>query len=239
MRKLLFVFTLTAVAAQADMKSPCHSSVHSSRGNASKAESPREFATKNDAIAYYSTRLMELSSDTVAKRGGGRNSTTIIDETRWYAGGVAPENYLGSTYEWTQYSRNTCGTVIAWPRSEFVIYENFTFKDVARSLKKTFKGKAVTVAIGISSTADISESARTRAQKNLVESGGNYKNENGKPIRLPPLNRMIRKRFGFASMKTVYLKHGAMFLLFDCDESKDDVNVRIMQSSQNIGKKGV
>lgn len=186
----------------------------------------RLFSSEVEATKYY--RELEKNYPVVASstsRGGGRGSTTYTTETRYYSGSLYSEaNYLGSTFSWEQYSHNTCGTVVPYPDSNWTVEDVFEYTK-SKKMSERHRGMLVSVKIGVSSPAPVSASTRLRAMKNLVESGGNYRDDAGKPRRLLPLQKVLRMRYRFRSHKMIYWDDRAGFLLFDVDPTKVDKTV--------------
>lgn len=182
----------------------------------------RFFASTAEATKYYGKLERDRPVGTSSSsRGSGRGTITYVTETRWYS--VSSGEYLGSDFFSTMTSYNTCGTVVAYPDSDWTLLESFEYLDQPSSVRR--KGMFVAVKIGISSTASIGSHARLRAMKNLVESGGNYRDKNDKPRRLLSLQRVLRMRYRFKSCKILYWGDCAGFVLFDVDESKENKSI--------------
>jgi len=182
------------------------------------------FDTPTIAAKYYSSFEQSGSQGaSSSSRGGGRYSSITTLETRWYS--VPSYTYLGSDFAWSEYSCNTCGTVVPYPDSDFTVLDVFEFIDPSKSSTKKYRGMFVAVKIGLSSTSNVSKSSRLRAMKNLVEAGGNYKDKFGKPKRFLPLKKTVRMRYRFLNLKTFYSDDSVGFLLFDVNEAMENKSV--------------
>ena len=74
------------------------------------------------------------------------------------------------------------------------------------------------------------------AQKALVESGVQGKDENNRPCKIPSLLSTLRRRFKCGRVDWYNMSQGVMFLLYDCNEAADNPAVGCLSKDQHIIK---
>lgn len=133
--------------------------------------------------------------------------------------------HVGYDITTTQYSLTHAGITFAYPRDEFEIAQNFTYRDL-NGIRKS--GVLVYVDIYVSCTGDISAEENFRAVKNYVDGGVCVPKEVGRPGKLMSLKASAKKRFAASQVIPLYGDSGDSklgLLVMGCN--KDKANEKI------------
>ena len=176
-----------------------------------------EFNSRNDAKKYFKSLLEgKTIGEHIIAPGSGKKVVWYVPY--WDAPG------------WVVYSSNTLGTVIPYPASDFCIFKEFKYKTQESS--RWLDGKVVIVRIDIRSRAEINERIIKNAQKQLVESGAQGTDENGRKCKMPSLLSTIKRRFYAKRYDWFHLDKGVAFILYECDGSRDNPTVTCLSRDQ-------
>lgn len=97
--------------------------------------------------------------------------------------------------------------------------------------KYEFPGLVVVVPVEVNCTSSVeglSDIAKKRAVKNVVESGYSYKDSNQRTVRLPGVKRALNRKYKFGRLaEPLYFEGYVAFIMFNYEAGKDNDKVRI------------